>query len=58
MNLRKKGGENMSNFEFRYAMRSLMTGSYQNDIDVQLHRASIIENRINKRSKDNDRRQK
>lgn len=48
----------MSNFEFRYAMRSLMTGSYQNDIDVQLHRASIIENRINKRSKDNDRRQK
>ena len=33
----------MNNFHILYAVRSLMTGSYQDVVDVQLHRASIVE---------------
>lgn len=40
----------MSDFEFTYATRSLMTGSHQDDVDTQLRRASIVESK-------NDRRQ-
>ena len=40
----------MSDFQIKYAIRSLMTGSHQDDVDTQLHRASIVESK-------NDRRQ-
>lgn len=40
----------MTDFQIKYAIRSLMTGSHQDDVDVQLQRASIVESK-------NDRRQ-
>ena len=39
----------MNNFHILYAVRSLMTGSYQDVVDVQLHRASIVEQKLNER---------
>ena len=40
----------MTDFQIKYAIRSLMTGSHQDDVDTQLRRASIVESK-------NDRRQ-
>lgn len=37
----------MSDFQLSYAVRSLMTGSHQDVVDVQLYRASIIEHKLN-----------
>ena len=37
----------MTNFQLLYAVRSLMTGSHQDVVDVQLHRASIVEQKLN-----------
>lgn len=34
----------MSNFEFTYVMRNVMSGSYQDDADVLRYRASVLEN--------------
>lgn len=34
----------MSKFEFTYVMRNLMSGSYQDDVDVLRYRASVLEN--------------
>ena len=39
----------MNNFHILYAVCSLMTGSYQDVVDVQLHRASIVEQKLNER---------
>lgn len=39
----------MSDFQLSYAVRSLMTGSHQDVIDVQLYRASIVEQKLNER---------
>lgn len=39
----------MSDFQLSYALRSLMTGSYQDVVDVQLYRASIVEQKLNER---------
>ena len=44
-----KGGDHMSDFQLAYAVRSLMTGSHQDVVDVQLHRASIVEHKLNER---------
>lgn len=35
----------MSNFEFTYVMRNVMSGSYQDDVDVLRYRASVLENK-------------
>ena len=45
----KKGGDHMSDFQLSYAVRSLMTGSHQDVVDVQLYRASIVEQKLNER---------
>ena len=39
----------MTNFQLLYAIHHLMTGSHQDDVDVQLYRASLIEQKINER---------
>ena len=39
----------MSDFQLLYAVRSLMTGRHQDVVDVQLHRASIVEHKLNER---------
>ena len=39
----------MSDFQLAYAVRSLMTGSHQDVVDVQLYRASIVEQKLNER---------
>lgn len=39
----------MSNFQLLYALRSVLTGSHQDVVDVQLHRASIVEHKLNER---------
>ena len=39
----------MTNFQLLYAVRSLMTGSHQDVVDVQLYRASIVEQKLNER---------
>ena len=39
----------MSDFQLSYALRSLMTGSHQDVVDVQLYRASIVEQKLNER---------
>ena len=39
----------MSDFQLSYALRSLMTGSHQDVVDVQLYRASIVEHKLNER---------
>lgn len=39
----------MTNFQLLYALRSLMTGSHQDVVDVQLYRASIVEQKLNER---------
>ena len=39
----------MNNFHILYAVRSLMTGSHQDVVDVQLYRASIVEQKLNER---------
>ena len=49
MNSIKKGGDIMSNFELKYAIRKLMCGSHQNDVDTQIYRASQIERKFNER---------
>lgn len=35
----------MSNFEFTYVMRNVMSGSYQDDADVLRYRSSVLENK-------------
>lgn len=35
----------MSDFEFTYVMRNVMSGSYQDDADVLRYRASVLENK-------------
>ena len=39
----------MSNFQLLYAIHHLMTGSHQDEVDVQLYRASLIEQKLNER---------
>ena len=39
----------MSDFEFTYVMRNVMTGSHQDDVDTQLRRASIVESKNDRR---------
>ena len=39
----------MSNFQLLYALRSVLTGSHQDVVDVKLHRASIVEHKLNER---------
>ena len=39
----------MSDFQLAYALRSVLTGSHQDVIDVQLYRASIVEQKLNER---------
>ena len=39
----------MTNFQLLYALRSVLTGSHQDVVDVQLHRASIVEQKLNER---------
>ena len=43
----------MNNFELKYLMRSLMTGSYQDSTDVQLEHASIMEDKFKSYHNDN-----
>lgn len=39
----------MTNFQLLYALRSVLTGSHQDVVDVQLYRASIVEQKLNER---------
>ena len=39
----------MTDFQIKYAIRSLMTGSHQDDVDTQLRRASIVESKNDRR---------
>lgn len=39
----------MTNFQLLYAVRSLITGSYQDAPDVQLYRASIVEQKLERK---------
>ena len=43
----------MSDFAFTYVMRNVMSGSYQDDADVLLYRASVLENNRKERQNAN-----
>ena len=43
----------MNDFEIKYLIRSLMTGSYQDTTDVQLKHACIDEDKLKKYRNDN-----
>ena len=43
----------MTDFQIKYAIRSLMSGSYQDDADVLLYRASVLENNRKERQNTN-----
>lgn len=43
----------MSNFEFTYVMRNVMSGSYQDDADILRYRVSVLENKRKERQNAN-----